>query len=332
MKFTDIISGAKLASGRAFCRIKAHSPEILLVAGVTGLIAGTVVACKSTLKAHKVIEEAKNSLDEIHDCEADEGLADKYTEEDAVNDKVHLFIKTAVKLTGLYAPSILLCGCSIACILLSHKIMSDQKAAAIAFGSTASAALAEYRNKVAEKYGKEVEEEIRYGVKTVKTTDPELYSGTDGSGEPVEKEEKIVGIGDASLYSTLIDEYCGVWDHKADLTLMALRSAERTLTDRLAARRTSKKPGYLFLREVYEYLEIPRERWPKDINLIGWLYTDEDSKNDKYVDFGPLFLLDRRATESGDQYIYSMNDPAVSYRDRAVLVDFNIDGVIYDKI
>ena len=328
MKIKNIISGVKTFAGRTFCKAKAHSPEILLVIGVAGVVGSTVLACKATLKAHDIKEEAERSLKEIHDCEADEGLADKYTEEDAAKDKVNLFIKTAVKLSGLYLPSALLGGCSVACILLSHKIMTDQKAAAIAFANTATAALAEYRTKIAEKYGSGADEEIRYGVSTNKSTDPALYSETDGSGKPIESEEKCAEIGDASLYATLIDRSCGIWDKSTDMTLMNLHSAIRHLNDTLTARATAKKPGYLFLWEVYDYLDIPRERWPKESYLVGWLYDKANEKLHNYVDFGPMYVLSREDADGGQYYIREEKGGS----DQSVLIDFNIDGIIYDRI
>lgn len=324
MKVNDIISGVKNIAGRAFLQAKAHSPEILLVVGVGGLIAGTVLACKATLKAQKVKEEYENTLQEINDIAADESIGNGYTEEDAAKDKLTLTVQTGVKMTGLYAPSFLLCGCSIACILLAHKIMSDRTASAIAFGNAAMAALSETRLKIAEKYGKEAEEEIRYGLTKVKSVNQELYSETDGSGKPIDDEEIVAEIDGCSPYARFIDRECGVWDKNADLILMTLKGVERDFNNTLIARCSGGRPGYVFLSEVLQRLGIPRKRWPKDAAMVGWLYDKNNGGLHNYIDFGPLYRISK--IDDG------CKDIVVEQYEKAVLIDFNIDGIIYDRL
>ena len=87
MKIDNIISGAKDLITRSGLKIKEHSPELLLIAGVGGIIAGTVLACRATIKAQKIKEEMRTSFKEIDDCLADESLAEVYTEEDAKTDR-----------------------------------------------------------------------------------------------------------------------------------------------------------------------------------------------------------------------------------------------------
>ena len=40
-------------------KLKKHSPEILIVAGIAGTVVSAVLACKATVKATAVLEEAK---------------------------------------------------------------------------------------------------------------------------------------------------------------------------------------------------------------------------------------------------------------------------------
>ena len=64
-------------------QLKKHSPEILVVAGIVGTVVSTVMACKATTKVSEILEDSKNIIDSIHDCQTNEALADHYTPEDA---------------------------------------------------------------------------------------------------------------------------------------------------------------------------------------------------------------------------------------------------------
>ena len=48
------------AAGRTGLVLAKHSPEILTTLGVVGLIGSTVMACRATLKAEVVLDEARN--------------------------------------------------------------------------------------------------------------------------------------------------------------------------------------------------------------------------------------------------------------------------------
>ena len=47
---TEIMTKASRLLNNASLQIKKHSPEILMVAGIAGTIASTVLACKATTK------------------------------------------------------------------------------------------------------------------------------------------------------------------------------------------------------------------------------------------------------------------------------------------
>lgn len=79
-----------------------------------------------------------------------------------------------------------------------------------------------------------------------------------------------------------------------------------------------KSRGHLFLNEVYDLLDIPRS---KAGQVVGWVYNKNDNtKGDNYVDFN----------------IYDVTDNAkrrfVNGYEKSILLDFNVDGVIYDII
>lgn len=69
--------------------------------------------------------------------------------------------------------------------------------------------------------------------------------------------------------------------------------------------------GHVFLNEVYDHLGFERTR---EGSVVGWL---RDGKGDGYVDFGIFEAYNTRFLTGSE---------------RAVWLDFNVDGVMYDKI
>ena len=76
--------------------MKKHSPEILIISGVVGVVASTVLACKATLKVNDVLDETKETIDKIH--EAKEKKPEEYSEQDAKKDLAIVYVQTAWKL------------------------------------------------------------------------------------------------------------------------------------------------------------------------------------------------------------------------------------------
>ena len=50
MNKTELINKVSRTFNRAAFKLKKHSPEILVVAGVAGVVGSTVMACKATTK------------------------------------------------------------------------------------------------------------------------------------------------------------------------------------------------------------------------------------------------------------------------------------------
>ena len=75
--------------------------------------------------------------------------------------------------------------------------------------------------------------------------------------------------------------------------------------------------GFLFLNDVYEMIGIPKT---KAGQIVGWIYDEKNPVGDNFVDFG----------------IYDVNNEAkrdfVNGYERSILLDFNVDGNIWDKM
>lgn len=272
-----------------------NSPGLLLGAGIVGTVAGTVLACKATLKMDSVVSEAKDKLDTARTLEHDD-----YSERDRQKDISLIYVKTSVEVVKLYAPAIIVGGIAIACLTRSHNILSKRNAGLTAAYTALEKGFNEYRARVVDKYGEDVDQELRYGYEVVEV----------GKGKKKEL-VKRVAPGEPSIYARFFDEYCGPkWGPDAEYNLIFLKAQQNYANDMLHAR------GHVFLNEVYDMLGIPRSEAG---SVVGWLRTENNS-SDNHVSFG---VFDGRTQVARD---------FVNGREGAILLDFNVDGVIYDKI
>lgn len=284
-----------------------HSPEILAGVGVVGVVGSLVMACKATTKLSDVLEESKEQLDKIKEVAADPAYEEKYTQDDAKKDTTITYVQTAMKVTKLYAPSVILCASSLGCLLASNNILKKRNAALSAAYMTVDKSFKEYRKRVADRFGEEVEKEIRYNIKA------EEITKVDENGNEVTETVKVMdGTDDPNSYSDyarFFDESCAAWQNDAEYNLTFLKAQQQYANDLLKAK------GRLFLNEVYRMLGIDET---KAGQVVGWVYNPDNPTGDNFVDFG-IYNMQRervRAFVNG----YEPN----------ILLDFNVDGVIWN--
>lgn len=302
-----VTTGVKKTAGTVQLKTKEKAPELLLAAGLVGFVATVVVACKETLKAEEIIDEHKEKIDKIHSntqeiLENDPDAVEAEVvdlEKKAVTAR---YLKTGAKFAKLYAPAIALFILSVTCLLVSHSTLKKRYLGVVAAYEALDSAFKAYRARVAEEFGEEVEERIRHGYKT------EKVETEDENGKKT-KEEAMVFDSDSNMpspYARFFDEACNEWRKDPELNLVYLRAKQQMCTDMLRSR------GHLFLNEVYDELGIPRS---KAGAVVGWKL----GMGDDFVDFGLYSGYDRA------------NDFVNGY-ERSILLDFNVAGLIYDKL
>ena len=152
-----LLNGIGQAFHQAGFKIKQHSPEILIGAGIVGVVTSTVMACKATTKASEVLEAHKQGVEQIHKVEeliaAGEIPAEEYSEAQAKKDLTIVYANTAKEFIKLYGPSVVLGVVSIGAIVMSHSILTKRNAALGSALSAVSAGFKEYRSRVVERYG-----------------------------------------------------------------------------------------------------------------------------------------------------------------------------------
>lgn len=307
MTKTQIVNTVTKAFYKVVFEAKKHSPEILIGAGAIGTLASTVLACKATLKVNDVVDEAKDNIEVIHDS-TESGHTpggQEYSLEDSKKDLAIVYIQTGVKIAKLYAPAVILGAASIGCMIKSHNILRTRNAALAAAYAAVDKGFKEYRGRVVEKFGKEIDEELRFNIKAkeIETT----VTDEDGNETTVKETVRVIDPNHISPYAKFFDEYCP--DHKdcAEYNLMFVK-AQQSWANNLLQRR-----GYLFLNEVYHSLGIPETAIGQ---THGWIYDEKnpDHGGDNFVDFGILVAND-----------------FVNCHEESILLNFNCDGYILDK-
>ena len=148
MNMNSIMTTLTRSLSRSGLKLKKHSPEILLVAGIVGAVTSAVMACKATLKANDIVEESKTQIDTIHEVSENPEMAEKYSAEDKKKDLAIVYTQTAVKFIKLYGPSVLLGVASLGCMVGSNRILNKRNVALAAAYATVDKGFKEYRGRV----------------------------------------------------------------------------------------------------------------------------------------------------------------------------------------
>lgn len=311
MNKTEIISNLTRTFNRTGLKIKKHSPEILLTAGTVGVVVSGVMACKATLKVNEILDESKQQIDTIHSVAADPNMAEKYTAEDSKKDLAIVYTQTAVKMIKLYGPSVGLGVVSLGCMIGSNRILSKRNVALAAAYTAVDKSFKEYRGRVIERFGKQLDKELRYNIKAKEIEEV----SKDEDGNEVVKKEVVDVIEDDpnnySPYSIVFDDGNEGWDPDPERTKFFLIQQQNWANERLKAK------GHLFLNEVYDMLGARRTKAGAQ---VGWVYDEKNVTGDNYVDFG---IFDTRRSKARD---------FVNGYEKVIVLDFNVDGYILDLI
>ena len=235
-------------------KLKKHSPEILVVAGVIGTVTSAVMACKATLKVNDVIDETKETIETIHDC-IGKGLktadGEEYTREVANKDLVIVYIQTGWKFAKLYGPAVLLGVASIGCMVGSNHILRKRNIALGAAFTAMDKSFKEYRGRVIEKFGKDLDRELRFNTKAKQIE--ETVVDENGKESTVTKTVEIVDPNVThSIYSVVFCEGNTGWTKNAELNKVFLLQQQNYANDKL------RLNGVLTLNEVYDMIGAPR--------------------------------------------------------------------------
>lgn len=301
---TEIMKSVNGMASKTVMKLKKHSPEILVVAGIAGTVVSAVLACKATTKVAEILDETKGTLDTIHEgMETGAINGQEYTTEDGKKDTVVVYAQTGMKLAKLYAPAIILGTLSITSILASNNILRKRNVALGAAYAAIDKSFKEYRGRVIERFGEQVDTELKYGIKAKKFEEIEVDPET-GKEKKVKKTVMVADPNLQSDYAVYFDSKSRNYETNPDYNRMFLKAQQAFANNKLQTR------GHLFLNEVLDDLDLPRTPAGQ---IVGWTKDGPDG----YVNFRIVEV--ERETEDG------RHEPAL-------LLDFNVEGNIWEKM
>lgn len=311
----DFLATLKSASDGAVKILDKNKEKILLGAGIAAGAGATVLACKATLKAKDILEEHETEKELIEYFDNDD--KDQHKQE-----VVKLYASTGVKIAKEYAPAAVLGATSVFCVIAQHRLMENKVvklegtiASLTAAYTAIDTAFKNYRKRVVDKYGEAVDREMRYG----ETTDTVTVTELDGKGKEKTKKVKVKSVDepDPSDYAKFFDCTSEQFmftdpEHRRpdwDANIRFLNCQQAFANQKLELQ------GYLFLNDVYEMLGI---KPTKAGQVVGWIFDPDNTSIDSKVSFG-IFEPRNHRTING-------------YEEECILLDFNVDGVIIDKV
>lgn len=305
MKANEIINKASGALNKIRFSLKKHSPEILMAVGVAGTVVSAVMACRETTKINDILEESKEQLDKIHECSDKPDMADKYSAEDAKKDTAVVYAHAGLKLAMLYAPAVGLGALSLSSILASNNILRKRNAELAAACAVVNRSFKEYRSRVVERFGKDVDHQLRYNIKAEEIKE----NVTDEKGKE-KKVKKTIEVADpnASGYIRYFTRSNPFWENNPEYIEMFLRAQQNYANDKLRA------DGHLTLNAVYDMLGFEHS---KAGMVVGWIYDLAHPNGDNYVEFDV-----KKVNLPNDKGGY----------EEAYAIDFNVDGNIYNEM
>jgi hypothetical protein len=199
-----------------------------------------------------------------------------------------------MEIVRLYTPAVVLGTLSIAALTGSHIQLTRRNTALTAAYATVSAAYDNYRDRVRKEVGEDREMELYHSSSIEKM----MVSGKN-------EEVMVVDPNTWSPYARLFDETSMQYHKNAELNKLFVLAQQNYLNDVLRAR------GHVFLNEAYDALGLERS---KAGAVVGWVI---DTTGDNYIDFGLYSKESARFTNG---------------LERCVVLDFNVDGIIFDKL
>lgn len=286
-------------------RISKHAPTILSVTASAGVIATGYLAWKAGTRFEDV--EGRD-WDRRKECLRN---ADTIPDEDVPKIERKNRILFILDTVRTVAPAAIVGAATITMIYFSNSISKKRLAAMGAAYATLQTAFDGYKRTMVEALGKEsVDKILKPKLPNVGKSAEEILSSDNKSDAAYVSDAVVNSLKALSPYARIIaEESSTCWDPNEDYTSQNLAAVQ------LWANRRLERKGHLFLNEIFDQLGLSRTR---EGAVVGWLKNGE---GDGYVSFGDF-----------DASIYRVPSDDYTRVDSNFIVDFNVDGVIWDRI
>lgn len=311
INFNNMANKASRMLNKIEFQAKKYSPEILICAGVAGVAVSGVMACRATTKLGDIITKANEDTMQIDEVIANPDMlpadADEYTEEDAVKDKVIVKAHMIMDIVKLYAPSVILGGLSLTAIITSNNMLRKRNIALAAAYASTNKTLKEYRQRVVERFGEDIDKQLRFNIKQEEVE--ETVVDDKGKEKKVKKTVNVLDPNTLGDFAVIFDESNVNWSKTPGANKQFLLKQQQFATAKLQSQ------GYLFVNEVNEMLGFPLTAAGQ---IAGWIYDTKNPTGDNFVDFGLFDIDNPRARDFVNGY------------ERSIILDFNCDGNILE--
>lgn len=298
MKYVPIAVSRVVA--RQLLHAQKHSPAIMLGAGIATGVLATIQACKATLKVEDILNEGEHDLNTLR--EITEKLPHKYPVSELPKREAALRVRTVRKVAKIYTPAAVMGLASIGLLTGSHIVLTRRNAGLAAAYAVLDRGFREYRDRVRSELGPEKDQEFRYGSQQREIVEEDEH----GHEVKTVKRHNTPG---RSIYARLFDDGNQNWRPNPLVNRTFIQCQQSYANDKLRAN------GHIFLNEVYDMLGMQRS---PEGQVVGWVIGGR-KKGDGFVEFG---------LESESPAMRAFMDGDES----SVLLDFNVDGNIWDLI
>lgn len=298
----DILTKATPIIRKTGFILSKHSPEICQVAGIIGVAGTVIMACKATLKLPEKNDILKKRLARAKER--------NNAPEETRKEVTKIYASYVWDITKLYGPSAMLGTASLASMSAATQILRNRNAGLAAAYVSVDGAFKTYRKRVAERFGEEVDKQLKFGA--TEETVKEKETDEDGNVKSVKKKLNVIdskAFNGCSPYARIFDETNPYFQADSEYNIFFLRQVQTFFNDRLRAE------GFVYLNEVYRKLGFAPT---KAGQIVGWVYDKENPVGDNYIDFGLDDLWHKKTRDFINGY------------EPAVILDFNVDGNILD--
>lgn len=309
---------------KASMKMYKAAPTIAFVTGAVGSVASLVLMWKAARKHESVVSDAVDIIDTVHEMkEPDE---DGTVVSDGVYRKelIKAYIKAGFKIGKLYAPVAIAEVASIGLMSLGYGSLNTRYLSSLAACSILEREYSKYRKNVIDNLGEDIDQQFRFGLKDKEIENVELDKNgnpkTDKNGvikttktkERVLEDPEMEGY---SGYAVIYDKQHSTQFEGDDETGMATSFYNREFLikqqDYFNMLLKYRPSHTVFLNEVYQALGY---KPTKAGQVVGWHYDPDNPIGDNKIIFVPIEFYDE------------------SYRAKSVILDFNVDGNVWNYL
>lgn len=283
-------------------KLATKKPDFLFYGGVIMIVGGTAAAVYSAFKAKDDLAEMKEEIEEINNDE-------ELTEEECEKKERSARVKTYAKIGGRFLLTAAIEGTGIVMVSKSRGIY---KSTITNLGVALNGVLSDfkkYRGNVVADLGEEADKKYRFGI-----TEAELTE-MDEDGVETHKSIKVADPNNPgySIYARFFDESSKQWSSDPEENMATLIQTQNVFNDML------RTQGYVFLNDVYAELGFEKTKIGQQ---VGWV----KGLGDGYIDFGitDIYTVPDYAAKAKQRFVNGYEN--------VILLDFNVDGYIIDKI